>query len=69
MDLKLPADTVEGMKEAVFKDHYKSLEEYLECFSYMTAVMRTPASLERIAYELGCDVSRTYFCNTWLTCP
>ena len=38
--LELPADTVEGMREKVFKDEYADLNEYLLGFRYTTAVMQ-----------------------------
>jgi len=53
--VKLPSFTVEGLTELVFKPKYQSLAEYLVPFGYTTAVMQTPESLERIAYELACD--------------
>ncbi|KAI9344379.1 hypothetical protein BDR26DRAFT_917349 [Obelidium mucronatum] len=53
--LSLPAYDVEGLKKLVFKDNYSSLEEYLECFKYTTAVLRNEAALERVAYELAID--------------
>ena len=55
MKVELPAYTVEDMRRLVFKPKYNSLEEYLHCFKYTCAVMRTPAALERIAYEFACD--------------
>lgn len=60
--VELPSFTEEGLKEMVFKDHYRDLPEYLLGFSYTTAVMQAPESLERIAYELAYD------CFTENTC-
>ncbi|KAJ3112799.1 hypothetical protein HK100_002212 [Physocladia obscura] len=51
----LPAYTVSELKEIVFKPKYLSLEEYLECFKYTTAVLRNPDALVRVAYELAID--------------
>ncbi len=51
----LPSQTVEGLRETVFKDSYRSLEEYLTGFAYTCAVMSDSESLERIAYELAVD--------------
>ena len=51
----LPAETPEGLRREVFKDRYSSLEEYLHGFSYTSAVLRDPDSLERAAYELCLD--------------
>lgn len=53
--VSLPSHTPEGMRELVFKDQYNSLVEYLEGFSYTTAVLRDAEALERSAYELMCD--------------
>lgn len=54
-NLPLPGTTVEELNESLFKDEYNSLEEYLECFSYVTAALRTASALERVAYELAVD--------------
>ncbi|DBA04757.1 TPA: hypothetical protein N0F65_004394 [Lagenidium giganteum] len=43
------------LNSCVFKETYKNLEEYLVCFAYSCAVLRQPAALERVAYELACD--------------
>ncbi len=53
--VELPSYTVQGLKETLFKDNYKSLEEYLECFKYPGAVMQKYDNLTRIAYELAID--------------
>jgi adenosine deaminase len=53
--LKLPSYTEEGLRQKVFKSHYKSLEEYLVGFCYTTAVMQTPEALEQTAYEFAQD--------------
>jgi len=53
--IKLPSNTIEGLKETVFKEKYKDLGEYLQGFFYTGAVMQTPESLERISYELAED--------------
>lgn len=54
-DVSLPSYTEEGLKQTVFRDRYSSLEEYLQGFSVTVAVMQTPESLERAAYELAQD--------------
>ncbi|MFT7516537.1 MAG: adenosine deaminase [Myxococcota bacterium] len=41
--------------EGVFRETYKSLEEYLNGFKYTCAVMRDEASIARITYELCID--------------
>ncbi len=51
----LPAYTVEGLHELVFKERYENLVEYLSGFGYITAVMQDPDSLERLAYEFAVD--------------
>lgn len=52
---KLPADTVAGLKQLVFKEKYQNLAEYLHCFQYTCAVLRDMENLERAAYELAID--------------
>lgn len=54
-NVKLPSETVEGLRELVFKDSYRNLPEYLEGFLYTTAVMRDPEAIERVAYEFCLD--------------
>jgi len=54
-NIRLPSYTVEGLNDLLFKDHYDSLVEYLQTFDFSCAVMQTPESLERIAYELVID--------------
>ncbi len=51
----LPAADEQGLRKAVFKDSYASLDEYLRGFSLTTAVMDDRESVERIAYELAKD--------------
>lgn len=55
MNISLPADTVEGLKEKVFKPHYDNLGEYLTGFQYTCAVLRDVENMERAAYELAVD--------------
>ncbi|CAM5223960.1 adenosine deaminase 2 [Alishewanella longhuensis] len=52
-NVRLPSDSVAGLKELVFKDRYQNLGEYLHCFQYTCAVLRDPENLEQAAYELG----------------
>jgi adenosine deaminase len=54
-NIELPSYTEEGLKELVFKPSYSSLTEYLYGFQFSVAVMQTPESLERIAYEFAWD--------------
>jgi adenosine deaminase len=53
--VELPAYDEEGLHRLVFKSQYASLPEYLKGFLYTTAVMQTPAALERVGYELAQD--------------
>lgn len=53
--VSLPADTVEGLTDKVFKEAYGSLEEYLEGFAYTGAVLQDADALERVSYELAWD--------------
>ncbi len=53
--ITLPACDEAGLRRLVFKNHYADLPEYLKCFSYTTAVLQTPAALERVGYELAQD--------------
>ena len=53
--VELPAYTVEGLRETVFKKRYRNLGEYLHPFRYTVAVMQNPEALERIAYEFARD--------------
>lgn len=53
--IELPAYTVEGLTDLVFKPKYSNLEEYLAGFAYTTAVMRNPDALEQISYEFAVD--------------
>ena len=51
----LPSGTVDGMKDLVFKEKYRSLDEYLEGFNYTIPVLQSEFALERVAYELAQD--------------
>eukprot|EP00566_Odontella_aurita_P013307 CAMPEP_0113553438 /NCGR_PEP_ID=MMETSP0015_2-20120614/15612_1 /TAXON_ID=2838 /ORGANISM="Odontella" /LENGTH=461 /DNA_ID=CAMNT_0000454505 /DNA_START=95 /DNA_END=1480 /DNA_ORIENTATION=- /assembly_acc=CAM_ASM_000160 len=53
--LELPSFDEEELRKTVFKSHYNNLEEYLQCFAYTTAALRTPEALDRVAYELAVD--------------
>ena len=53
--LVLPSNSVAGLKELVFKDHYQNLGEYLHCFQYPCGVLRDMENLEQAAYELAID--------------
>ena len=51
----MPAWDEKGLREQVFKDKYKNLEEYLRGFAYTTAVMQSEPALHRVSYELMMD--------------
>lgn len=53
--VELPAQTEDGMREAVFKSHYQNLGEYLQGFRYTVACLQTASALERAAFELAED--------------
>jgi len=54
-NVALPSYDPDELKRTVFPEHYASLEEYLRGFGYITTVLRTPAALERVAYEVAAD--------------
>ena len=53
--IALPSNTPEGMRELVFKDHYRDLPDYLHGFAYTSGVLTDADALERAAFELGED--------------
>ena len=53
--MTLPYYTEEELRQHIFKDHYENLEDYLNGFQYILAVMRCPDALERCAYEFAVD--------------
>lgn len=56
--VKLPADTVDGLKRAMHAgDLCDSLEDYLTAFDVTLSVMQTEESLFRTAYELAMDAA------------
>ena len=55
--VRLPADTPEGLAEALHVKHAKSLEEYLTKYEITLSVMQTAPALERIAYEFVIDAA------------
>jgi adenosine deaminase len=55
MRLALPSMTEGGLREAVFKERYASLGEYLRGFQYTVAVLQSAEALERAASELAED--------------
>lgn len=48
----LPSETESGLRELVFRPHYRNLQEYLEGFRYTVAVLSDAEALERVAFEL-----------------
>lgn len=53
--VELPAQDEGGLRDLVFKDKYKNLEEYLRGFGLTTAVMQSDEALFRVSYELMMD--------------
>ncbi len=53
--MNLPSYTEQGLRETVFKDHYRDLDDYLTGFSYTATLMNSRKRLERVAYELALD--------------
>uniref|UniRef100_K3WU02 adenosine deaminase n=1 Tax=Globisporangium ultimum (strain ATCC 200006 / CBS 805.95 / DAOM BR144) TaxID=431595 RepID=K3WU02_GLOUD len=51
----LPTYDRQEINSCVFKETYNNLEEYLVCFAYASAVLRSASALERVAYELAQD--------------
>lgn len=57
--VKLPADTVEGLRPFVeVGDDCKSLVDYLRAFDVTLSVMQTYESLVRVAFELAEDAAK-----------
>jgi len=56
--VEMPSYTEGGLREAVFKDRYASLGEYLRGFQYTVAALQTAEALERAAAELAEDNQR-----------
>ncbi len=54
--IRLPADTPDGLAQALYVKHAKNLEEYLTKYEITLSVMQTAAALERIAYEFVVEV-------------
>lgn len=55
--IRLPADTPEGLAQALYVKDARSLEEYLSKFEIILPVLQTAAALERVAYEFVQDVA------------
>eukprot|EP00123_Amoebidium_parasiticum_P013095 comp21767_c0_seq1/m.30869 comp21767_c0_seq1/g.30869 ORF comp21767_c0_seq1/g.30869 comp21767_c0_seq1/m.30869 type:complete len:436 (-) comp21767_c0_seq1:361-1668(-) len=53
--VSLPAYTVEGLRQTVFKDNYVDLVDYLQGFAYVGAVLQNAENLTRVSYELAQD--------------
>ncbi len=51
----LPSETEQGLRELVFRSHYKNLAQYLEGFTYTVAVLQDAEALEQAACELAED--------------
>jgi adenosine deaminase len=55
--IRLPADTPDGLAQALYVKHAQSLEEYLTKYEITLSVMQTAAALERVAYEFVLDAA------------
>jgi adenosine deaminase len=55
--IRLPADTPEGLAQALYVKHARNLEEYLTKYEITLSVMQTAAALERVAYEFVLDAA------------
>jgi adenosine deaminase len=55
--IRLPADTPQGLAQAMLVRDAKSLEEYLQKYEITLSVLQTAAALERVAYEFIVDVA------------
>lgn len=55
--IRLPADTPDGLAQALYVKHARSLEEYLTKYEITLSVMQTAAALDRIAYEFVHDAA------------
>src|SRR5256885_16658430 len=53
----LPADTPDGLAQALSVKHARSLEEYLTKYEITLSVMQTAEALERVAYEFVLDAA------------
>ena len=54
--IPLPCEpTAEALEKNFIQERFNSLEDYLKLFQYTIAVMQTPESLERVAYEFAAD--------------
>ena len=53
--VELPSFTEEGLNRLLFKETYRDLNEYLQCFTWTLKVMQDAEGLERTAYELAQD--------------
>src|SRR5262245_37910463 len=58
----LPSETEAGLRETVFRTHYRNLPEYLEGFRYTVAVLQDEEALERAAFELCEDCQAEGVC-------
>ena len=54
-NLTLPSYDADELRKTVFRSQYRDLDEYLEPFKYLTAVLRNAAALERVSFEVAED--------------
>ena len=56
--LDLPSTNPDQLRRFMLVDNAKNLEDYLERFDITIALLQTPESLERVAYEMVEDAAR-----------
>ena len=56
--VKMPAESVDELRDYMHVKQAANLEEYLARFAVTISVMQTEEALERIAYELAADAFR-----------
>jgi adenosine deaminase len=56
--ISLPGNDARSLADAMLVRNARSLEEYLDRYTYTAALMQTAGALERIAYEFVVDASR-----------
>ncbi|KAL3784749.1 hypothetical protein HJC23_003501 [Cyclotella cryptica] len=54
-NVPLPSYDPVELRNTVFPPTYSSLTDYLRGFGYITATLRTPSALERVAFEVAMD--------------
>lgn len=58
LQVKMPRDSAEALRDYMLVDDAQNLEEYLERFAVTLSVMQQAEPMERIAYELAEDCAK-----------